>query len=908
MSMQMKLISVPQLMPVYQPVIADNSIMGVVYLSSSRGAPGFVQKIELKTLEVSYIGPEPSEYHVGTAYASNRIYAHQWGGDSFIIDGWDFEDNTFFTIPIPTPEDYYSFVPISDTQFVGVPWDASYIIHLDATTNTVYTGASVIATPGDWTYGVLAPNGKVYMPPYGASSIIEYDPNTQTVTYYGDFTGSDKWYGAIVTPDGLVYGVPRDSSQILEFNTNTKELKLYDTGVTSDDKWWGGFYYNRKVYMTPLTYPAILEFDPQTKEIKFYSTPTTAGAGAPGIFYNNKGYVLYPEIKSILVFYKGEWIKPETPSQPLSYSPNRYYFFGDITFLPSTHEFLSTTENARYSYPSQTVDKETYTTGKILSLDDSCTLDGTYILAGDGVQMGWWGNQLAGESGYFSEPYPTLRIDCRFKTAIPFFNITFNSPRKIYSVFIAGDTARNEYPTLAEINFYDVYNNLLRTVVFTPTSPLFSANLDTPIDGVAYAELVVKKWSHPGRQVKITEFDVRTGLIVDDTRLLSASLHEEIVEKQQGCPIGAIATKELALEIANLDGLFDEDEIGEYTIKNQTVSTKLLALDPDTNTFNEIPLGTFYSAEWQINEEEYKVLLRAHDKLKRLTSASLTTQLKKPLRDFLELILSVSNMNYYISQDLPNYTVSTPANMVGRSLYDLLKLLLEASGAVLYIDRSDQAIVIPASYLSEGQSIDSLTTPQSFRKRRIAKDIFFNRIEVILYPFGESETTVTEEFSTTIPTGTSQQLFSLQYPATGELSVVIDSSEVSALSWGKVDDFTVEVKFEASSETTTTVRIAYETSKYVIVAEDTDSQNYLGTSTYTVDNPFVQHKQQAEELANTLLNFFTNIRYYEVQFAGKPWLSLGDIITLDKKKAVILAHELKYDPTLDQIIRVREAT
>ena len=157
--------------------------------------------------------------------------------------------------------------------------------------------------------------------------------------------------------------------------------------------------------------------------------------------------------------------------------------------------FVTVSENANISYPSQVVDGIANPDAKYASLDGSWVLDGSFVLAPEteDLQMGWWGKQLSGSDGSFAEPYPTLTVT--------FFD------RAIETVGVVGDSARGEYPVDFTIRIFDSNNNLLSeqqvigntqvaTVVPIPENPTNATKI----------ELSIQKWSHPGRQAKILEF------------------------------------------------------------------------------------------------------------------------------------------------------------------------------------------------------------------------------------------------------------------------------------------------------------------------------------------------------------------------------------------------------------------
>ena len=58
---------------------------------------------------------------------------------------------------------------------------------------------TVGGTSNIYSGGVLAPNGKIYFAPYGASQILELNPTTNTTQLVGSAYGEDddKWAGIV---------------------------------------------------------------------------------------------------------------------------------------------------------------------------------------------------------------------------------------------------------------------------------------------------------------------------------------------------------------------------------------------------------------------------------------------------------------------------------------------------------------------------------------------------------------------------------------------------------------------------------------------------------------------------------------------------------------------------------------
>lgn len=208
---------------------------------------------------------------------------------------------------------------------------------------------------------------------------------------------------------------------------------------------------------------------------------------------------------------------------------------------------VSTSENANYSYPGQVADSIQEPYGKIASLDGSWILDGTYVLApaedeADEYQMGWWGSQLSDSSGNYTAPYPTLVV-------------TF-APRPIRSLQVIADNKRKEWPVNFEINLYSNETLLYTENVIDNTEIFWSTGIET-VNEVTKMELIITKWSHANRQVKILEFFTSIQETYGTDDILLINLLEEREVSQGSLPVGNISSNEIDIRIVNENGRFD---------------------------------------------------------------------------------------------------------------------------------------------------------------------------------------------------------------------------------------------------------------------------------------------------------------------------------------------------------------
>ena len=217
-------------------------------------------------------------------------------------------------------------------------------------------------------------------------------------------------------------------------------------------------------------------------------------------------------------------------------------------FLDQSIEVMPS-ETARYSYPEHTADNLTEPYAKFASLDGSCKADGTcYPAPGPEeakyMQMGWWGEKLAGAGGAFTSPYPTLTV--------MFFS------RPIDSLKVVGDSKREEWPVDFEIKLHDETDDVLYTETVTGNTEItWSKPLGATVTQVVKMTLEITRWSHVGRQVKILEFFSSLQETYENEDIILLSLLEEQEVSYGSLPVGNISSNEIEIKLYNRDRRFD---------------------------------------------------------------------------------------------------------------------------------------------------------------------------------------------------------------------------------------------------------------------------------------------------------------------------------------------------------------
>eukprot|EP01046_Picozoa_sp_COSAG06_P006838 COSAG06_NODE_327_length_17446_cov_7.157491_1_plen_1923_part_10 len=110
--------------------------------------------------------------------------------------------------------------------------------------STDTTSMGVSGGTYQWSFPVLGPDGKIYMPPANADAVAIIDPvqgtiDVQTMSALGS---GNKWNGGVVAPDGKIYSLPSDSDAVLIVDPAAQTVDSTTiTGLsTASGKWNGG--------------------------------------------------------------------------------------------------------------------------------------------------------------------------------------------------------------------------------------------------------------------------------------------------------------------------------------------------------------------------------------------------------------------------------------------------------------------------------------------------------------------------------------------------------------------------------------------------------------------------------------------------------------------------------------------
>lgn len=146
-----------------------------------------------------------------------------------------------------------------------------------------------------WVSGVRAPNGKIFMAPYNASSVLVVDPATDTASFqnfgltFGGVPGSDLWTGGAVGADGKLYFSPREADDILVIDpvAMTAQRKSYGLNLNAlgSDKYARCVARGNMVYFMPSTTKALIELDTINQTARYIPIDGIESMGSPRYIY-----------------------------------------------------------------------------------------------------------------------------------------------------------------------------------------------------------------------------------------------------------------------------------------------------------------------------------------------------------------------------------------------------------------------------------------------------------------------------------------------------------------------------------------------------------------------------------------------------------------------------------------------
>lgn len=339
-------------------------------------------------------------------------------------------------------------------------------------------------------------------------------------------------------------------------------------------------------------------------------------------------------------------------------------------------------------------------------LDGVMKANGTYspapstVTNPDTQQVGWYGaTRCDGSNVWAVDPTLTIEFDAR----------------PILVLFVSGDDYYNEYPVDFNIKVY-AGAVLEHTEIVTGNSGL-TWSKDVTVEGlnnITKMVLTIEKWSHPNRIVKISEFYSSFTQTLTGDAINSMNLLEERVIADGSLPIGNISANEIDISLNNIsidvegtqviDPFFPDNPNSPYNTflaKNKKMIPYIGFVLADGST-EYVKLGSFWSGDWRVNEQDATASVTARDRMELLRKAEHNNENlyeDKTLYFIMDSVLQhakdnipMDDLTWDIDNELQDYTIPY-AWFPKESYFKSIKSIVEACMGQAYMSKEDVLIV-----------------------------------------------------------------------------------------------------------------------------------------------------------------------------------------------------------------------
>lgn len=347
-----------------------------------------------------------------------------------------------------------------------------------------------------------------------------------------------------------------------------------------------------------------------------------------------------------------------------------------------------------------------------------------------------------------------------------------------------------------------------------------------------------------------------------------------------------------------------------------------------------IPLGVFWSGDWDAPENEVYAMTTGRDKLEALRRSEFSTSqvyFDITMYDIAKMVLDSAGMGdleYWIDEELKGVIIPCFwADLLSHR--EELRRIAEASLGQIYVDRYGIIRVEGFSFIEnyKKEICQEINRSCYYNIDRPVKwTEIANKVEVVTMPRKPS---AEENVFRTEVELEGEEAYS--FVAFYEDKPVIDISLEIEVKNGneneiQIDEFTPYVwgaqiaitnKTQVSKEVGIAVKgkVLRVEGRQKIVVEDAESIKENGEILYSFpDNPLIQTPKQARDIANKLIESFTDPRRdAQVSWRGNPSLELGDKILIPdypdeeiKDEYYIIRQVLEYDGGLISEITARK--
>lgn len=589
----------------------------------------------------------------------------------------------------------------------------------------------------------------------------------------------------------------------------------------------------------------------------------------------------------------------------MEYSDNPRKVYGKVEIVYSDKEIssnmgITVSGNSKISHPREVFEGYVSPTVRACTMDGNSDMSGSYQMVDDTCIVGWWSGGLCGTGGVFEvKPYIELSFVLR----------------PIISWIIRGDDKLNQYPVDFTIE-YKSNGEIVHTEEITGNSAI-EIKLEPKVNDITSIRMTIAKWSTPNACAKIIQFYDKLYEEYTGDAMQMFEVNEEMCSTDGNYNINSDT---MTVTLHNTDRKFDKGYLRSLMILGRKVQPSI-GIEKDGKVMYT-RLGTFYSEEWQVEQDSQWVKCTAVDRLMRLQSQTymgypLTEQVSvyDLARDIL-LKSGHSENEFEISVDLKDMVIGL-AYLPKTTVWDALQEIANAALCKIFVDREDRIHVRSEQAETEQVGIEINPSNMFSYKSSITLTEFANSIKVE-YTDVEIADDIIEvaELEITLA-GNEVREVSLDYSLDVAYAVILSSNvNVRAvMEQGGVNSCLLTLTNRTGTSQTTTLTVegnAIELNSHTVVVEDEDSVNSYGTVEYShTASELVQSESQARYIGGVIL---AKMRAGEgvitTEWRGNPALEIGASYSStdrfgDKKELICEYNKFSYDGGLKQQTRGR---
>lgn len=589
----------------------------------------------------------------------------------------------------------------------------------------------------------------------------------------------------------------------------------------------------------------------------------------------------------------------------MKYSDNPRKVYGKVEIIYSDTEIssdinASVSGNSEISHPREVFMGNTTPTVKACTMDGNSDMGGSFQMMDDTCVVGWWSGGLCDASGVFANR--------------PYIELTFVL-RPIISWIIRGDDKLNQYP----VDFTIEYKNagrVMKTETVTGNNAV-EIKLEPKIADITSIRMTIAKWSTPNACAKILQFYDKLYEEYHGDALQMFEVNEEMCSSDGNYNINSDT---MTVTLHNTDRKFDKGYLRSLMILGRKIYP-CIGIEKNGEV-EYTKLGTFYSEEWQIEQDSQWVKCTAVDRLMKLQSQ---TYIGFPLTEgatvyeLVEDILTKSGLiqtEFVISEDLKDISIGM-AYLPKTTTWDALQEIANAALCKVFVDRDDR-IHVRSEEANSSKGSTEINPGNTFSyKSNITLTEFANviKVEYSDVVIGEDVIEVVETEVTLA--GNEVRTMTLDYSSDVAYAIALSNNanvRISMVESG-VNCCTVTITNKSSTVQTATITVegnAIELTSHTLTVRDEQSIKSYGAVEYShTASELVQSEAQAERIGNLLLR---RMRAGEgvitTEWRGDPALEIGtgyDCVDRfgDGKELVCEYNKFSYDGGLKQQTRGR---